>query len=81
MTASGSDSEMWDESQDDRDCCEAGGSRTIEETEGSWSNLSNADDILAMLNTGYNGASETGLSHDNMVLTAQSKWLIIDPSY
>ena len=54
---------------------------TSEEPEGSWSNLSNADDSLAMLNSGYNGASETGLSQDNMVLTAQSKWLIIDPSY
>ena len=29
----------------------------------------------------YNGTSEMGLSQDNMVLTAQSKWLIIDPSY
>ena len=49
--------------------------------EDPWSDLSNAGEIIAMLNNSYNEASSTGLSQDDTFLTSQRKRLIIDPYY
>ena len=41
----------------------------------------NAQAIIDMLYIGFNGASSTGLSQDDMELSSKAKWLIIEPSY
>ena len=43
--------------------------------------LTNAEDIIEMLYTSYNGTSSTGLSQGDMLLSSKTKRLIIDPSF
>ena len=43
--------------------------------------LTNAQTIIEMLQVGFNGASSTGLSQDDMELSSKTKWLILDPNY
>ena len=43
--------------------------------------LTNAQTIIEMLQVGFNGASSTGLSQDDMELSSKTKWLILDPTY
>ena len=59
--------------QHDADAAEAGPSAPGAVLEDPWADLTNADGRISMLHTGYNGASGTGLSLDDMLLTAQNK--------
>ena len=38
-------------------------------------------DLIELTREGFNGSSSTGLAQDDMELTSENKWLVIDSSY
>ena len=59
----------------------AGPSGIDRRTTASSPELTNAEDIIEMLYTSYNGTSSTGLSQGDMLLSSKTKRLIINPSF